>query len=40
MTNKPLTQDQLSKVDAKLKTYMANRTSWVKRYGKDANKFF
>jgi hypothetical protein len=38
MTNKPLTQDQLSKVDAKLKTYMANKTSWVKRYGKDAEK--
>ena len=36
MANKPLTQDQLAKVDAKLKTYMANKASWVKRYGKDA----
>ena len=36
MANKPLTQDQLAKVEEKLKTYMANKQSWVKRYGKDA----
>ena len=36
MANKPLTQDQLAKVDAKLKIYMTNKASWVKRYGKDA----
>lgn len=36
MANKPLTQDQLDKVEEKLKIYMANKQSWVKRYGKDA----
>ena len=36
MANKPLTQDQLAKVEEKIKTFMANKQSWVKRYGKDA----
>ena len=36
MANKSLTQDQLDKVEEKLKIYMANKQSWVKRYGKDA----
>jgi hypothetical protein len=36
MANKPLTQDQLAKVEEKIKTFMVNKQSWVKRYGKDA----
>lgn len=38
MAEKPLTIDQLAKVEEKMKTFMADKKSWVKRYGKDAEK--
>jgi hypothetical protein len=38
MPNHVLTPDQLAKVDEKLKIYMADKQSWVDRYGADAEK--
>jgi hypothetical protein len=38
MAKRDLTPEELAKVEAKMKTFMANKDSWVKRYGKDAEK--
>jgi len=38
MAKRDLTPEELAKVEAKMKTFMTNKDSWVKRYGKDAEK--